>query len=268
LPVGFSKKGWCLVSTESTFQFASERLELAVNTVAVIAEGCSADSAFALLYTIQHDRERHSGILYDSIGKLATLSDGAIVWAHGRGRHGVVQCPDVFLPFRWSSAHEAALEVSRLALEYFFWPLELPPDSLVKFEQLSVGQLTLFQSLLDINRRKALALTMDEVADWQERIRRERAKLLMLTTPLTHESAKIKNTADAEQRLRVVVDINCMTIMLDEISYNVSSKQALRWVKVLVEHPGEWISASELHNYDNELMGTSDVPFGRATPVL
>jgi hypothetical protein len=35
----------------------------------------------------------------------------------------------------------------------------------------------------------------------------------------------------------------------------VSSKLALRWVKVLADHPGEWISAPELRNYDDELDG-------------
>jgi hypothetical protein len=29
----------------------------------------------------------------------------------------------------------------------------------------------------------------------------------------------------------------------------------LRWVKVLAEHPGEWISGPELRHYDQELDG-------------
>lgn len=46
-----------------------------------------------------------------------------------------------------------------------------------------------------------------------------------------------------------------MTFTLDGVPVDVSSKQALRWLKVLVEHPGEWISAPEMKNYDDELDG-------------
>jgi hypothetical protein len=36
--------------------------------------------------------------------------------------------------------------------------------------------------------------------------------------------------------------------------FDVPSAQALRWLQVLVNHPGEWIAASELHDYDSELV--------------
>jgi hypothetical protein len=169
------------MASDSDFQFASERLELSVSTVAGLAEGCPLDSAFALLYVLQFDRERHSRILYDSLDKLAVVSDSPIKWEHGRGQSGLVRHPNAVYPHRWSSAHEAALAISRLALAYFYWPLELPAEAHPEFKKLSVDQQPLFRKLLGKNRRKALAMTMEEVADWQERIRRERAKLL--TTP-------------------------------------------------------------------------------------
>jgi hypothetical protein len=43
-----------------------------------------------------------------------------------------------------------------------------------------------------------------------------------------------------------------MTITLDGTGHDVTSQNALRWVKVLVEHPGEWISSAELKRYDSE----------------
>ncbi|MFH1922219.1 MAG: hypothetical protein ABIP48_20335 [Planctomycetota bacterium] len=54
---------------------------------------------------------------------------------------------------------------------------------------------------------------------------------------------------------RLTVDLACMTITLDGKPFDLSSKQALRWVQVLAEHEGEWISAPELKGYDGELDG-------------
>jgi hypothetical protein len=54
---------------------------------------------------------------------------------------------------------------------------------------------------------------------------------------------------------RIVVDVNRETITLDGKKWAVSSQQALRWVKVLAKHSGEWISSKELKNFDAELDG-------------
>ncbi len=156
-----------------SFKAASERLELAPNAVAAIAGECPIKMAFAVLQALQWDEKRRGGTVDDVLDKLTALSDGPIKWKHGRGLSGLVRYSDTTFPHVWSSAHEAALEVSRLALRFFFWPLELG-DS----KELPKDKEPLFHELLAENRRKALAMTLEEIADWQERIRRERAKLL------------------------------------------------------------------------------------------
>jgi hypothetical protein len=52
---------------------------------------------------------------------------------------------------------------------------------------------------------------------------------------------------------RLAVDLDRRTLTLDGVSYDVSSLAALRWVKVLADHPGEWISSANLRKYDSEL---------------
>jgi hypothetical protein len=54
---------------------------------------------------------------------------------------------------------------------------------------------------------------------------------------------------------RLSVDVSRRTITFDGASNEVPSVSALRWVKVLAEHRGEWISGSELEEYDPELDG-------------
>jgi len=54
----------------------------------------------------------------------------------------------------------------------------------------------------------------------------------------------------------VKVDLARMTVAVrGGKPKDVSSKQALRWLRVLAEHPGEWISAPEMAEYDEELVG-------------
>jgi hypothetical protein len=57
---------------------------------------------------------------------------------------------------------------------------------------------------------------------------------------------------------RLTVDLACKTVTLDGTKYDVSSENAIRWVKVLAEHPGEWISSSELTKYDSDLIVRTD----------
>jgi hypothetical protein len=54
---------------------------------------------------------------------------------------------------------------------------------------------------------------------------------------------------------RLTVDLVKKTITLDGVGYDVSSTQALRWIKVLADHPGEWISRPQLKDYDPDLDG-------------
>ena len=53
---------------------------------------------------------------------------------------------------------------------------------------------------------------------------------------------------------RLVVDIKCGSVTYDGRAYDISSVNALRWLKILAEHPGEWISGGDLERYDPELM--------------
>jgi hypothetical protein len=53
---------------------------------------------------------------------------------------------------------------------------------------------------------------------------------------------------------RIAVDLACRTVTLNGTPHDVSSANACRWVAVLAEHLGEWISSTELEGYDNELV--------------
>jgi hypothetical protein len=53
----------------------------------------------------------------------------------------------------------------------------------------------------------------------------------------------------------LTVDLDRMTITLLDQSYEVKSEAALRWVKVLADHAGDWISSPKLKDYDPELDG-------------
>ena len=49
-------------------------------------------------------------------------------------------------------------------------------------------------------------------------------------------------------------DVLGKTITLDGRTFDVKSERALRWVKVLAEHPEEWISSTRLSSYDDLLI--------------
>jgi hypothetical protein len=51
----------------------------------------------------------------------------------------------------------------------------------------------------------------------------------------------------------LAVDLVRKTITLNDKTYDAPSDNALRWVKVLADHPGEWISGADLENHDSEL---------------
>lgn len=54
---------------------------------------------------------------------------------------------------------------------------------------------------------------------------------------------------------RLTVNIECKTVTLDGMLHDVTSDLTLRWVKVLTEHPGEWIASSKLKDHDQQLDG-------------
>jgi hypothetical protein len=53
---------------------------------------------------------------------------------------------------------------------------------------------------------------------------------------------------------RLTVDLVRQSITLDAKTYQVTSDNALRWVRVLADHPGEWFSSEQLKPIDTELM--------------
>jgi hypothetical protein len=52
---------------------------------------------------------------------------------------------------------------------------------------------------------------------------------------------------------RLVVDLSRSTLCLDGKAYDVASARALRWVRVLADNAGLWISGRDLTTYDPEL---------------
>lgn len=69
------------------------------------------------------------------------------------------------------------------------------------------------------------------------------------------EGPGTKSPARRPRRRKLSVNLKRRTITLDDTTYDVSSEQALRWVKVLSDHNGEWISGRELVHYDSRLTG-------------
>jgi hypothetical protein len=53
---------------------------------------------------------------------------------------------------------------------------------------------------------------------------------------------------------RLSVDLDRQTLTLDGIQFTVQSVRALRWVRVLAEHPGNWVSSKDLEESDQDLI--------------
>jgi hypothetical protein len=66
---------------------------------------------------------------------------------------------------------------------------------------------------------------------------------------------------------RLTVDLAQKTITLDGVRHEISSDLALRWIKVLDQSPGHWISSTELKNHDPELDGARPDKFKRYLPA-
>jgi hypothetical protein len=92
------------------------------------------------------------------------------------------------------------------------------------------------------------------------------AGLLLLPqprTPFTHVSPdpfsasvtaiELARRSAEPPRPRLTVDLARRTLTLDGTTFDVTSENALRWVKVLADHPGEWIATKALRGYDPDL---------------
>jgi hypothetical protein len=66
---------------------------------------------------------------------------------------------------------------------------------------------------------------------------------------------------------RLMVDLDRQTITLDKVAHDINSVLALRWVKVLADHRGQWISSSELQTHDLELDGARPDRLKKFLPV-
>jgi hypothetical protein len=196
-----------------SFGAASEAAEAWLGTVAFVAylgeraEALDAqgrecpivDTAFRLLFgkqrsSLNKSYEKHSGVLEEVKEKLTPLSDGPINWGAGRGLSAIYTDRRIQL-HAWSSAHEVALGVAELAFDLLVAPLADVTDPR---EQWTIGK----QLLID--RWKALSIPRDELAALQERIRRERAKLLHL---LPEPSAEAGSTPEEAPLLERVLDV-------------------------------------------------------------
>jgi hypothetical protein len=88
------------------------------------------------------------------------------------------------------------------------------------------------------------SLGLDPLAEVHVGLQREREKLRLLRPSLPPPAPP-----------RLTVDLARKTLTLDGIAHDdVTSEIALRWVKVLADHPGERISDPQLPTYDPELL--------------
>lgn len=186
----------------STFKAASEAAEnwlSTANTIAYLAgrlprptpdgDRTIINSAFMLLmptpnrsggYNLLESYGQHADTLTASLDQLAALSDGPIEWAGDLWEPfpRVEGAPDIgdggFSPgpHYWSSAHEAAVRIARMALQMLVWPLEGITDPA---EQTAAARRLLLE--------RGSALRVVQSKAWRERIHRERAKLLSTSSP-------------------------------------------------------------------------------------
>jgi hypothetical protein len=86
-------------------------------------------------------------------------------------------------------------------------------------------------------------LGLDPLAELHVGLQRERERLRLL-----------RPSPPPPAPPRLTVDLARKTITLDGIAHDVDSENVLRWVKVLADHPGEWISGPDLKKYDPALL--------------
>lgn len=237
----------------NSFEAASKRAEGWINTAFMIArhgEHGSVDSAYRLLELLRTDFAQHGKVIEQAIPALTALSEGPIQWPEDRGYSAVLMGGTVSC---WSSAHEAAAAIVRVALDLLYWPaigdgkfdeanghfIVAPVDKAERHRRAAI---------LLAERWKAIAIPNMEVAALQERMRRERAKVL---------ATNDQSIVDYENRpaVRLTVNLPKKQITLDGKEYDVRSDNALRWVRALARHPGDWVSGADLKEHDQELDG-------------
>lgn len=63
------------------------------------------------------------------------------------------------------------------------------------------------------------------------------------------------SAGDTAWKPAIIVDVDRSRIIFQGETFDVGSPQALRWLKVLTDHPGVWISSADLACHDSELDG-------------
>jgi hypothetical protein len=69
------------------------------------------------------------------------------------------------------------------------------------------------------------------------------------------QAARAEPRPATSETARPTVNLECRTVTLGDRTWDVKSVQALRWLKVLSDHPGEWIAGAALANHDFDLDG-------------
>lgn len=63
------------------------------------------------------------------------------------------------------------------------------------------------------------------------------------------------------------MDLPSKTLTLGGTTYSVASERALRWVQILTERPGVWVSSRELPGLDRELQDTRTDKYKKLLPA-
>lgn len=82
----------------------------------------------------------------------------------------------------------------------------------------------------------------------------EAAKAAALCEPDTKTARPDADDLSSAPAIRLCVDLAKKQITVGNQTYDVGSEAALRWIKVLADHRGDWISSSDLEKYDKELL--------------
>lgn len=231
---------------DSKFRTASKRAELWLGIPRLVGDFGSkgkVDPLFQTLILSIEDYNEHAPIIRSALDDLRRVSDGPVKWGPDRGSRAVFK-NDGFVLNVWSSAHEAACEILGLILEFLVNPLDGVTDP--------KKQKALAKKLL-AERWQALSITDEEMADLQERIRRELAKLLLKG----NGSPTFAEAPPERQRIadHVSVDMERETVTIYDKTYPCQGQRtALFVVSALIKCDGVPTNASTLHKHEAELL--------------
>ena len=123
------------------------------------------------------------------------------------------------------------------------------------------------ESQLDSDRKNALLELRDQLNETRfdfdlskDRSLRRRFREFLDSVTQRLNKAPQATTADLPERQplslppRLTVDLAALSATLDGRRHDVRSEQALRWLKVLADNAGNWISAADCEKHDAELI--------------